>query len=306
MKPKKILITGGTGFIGRYLTSELMKEGHYLAIVTRSPAKYKEEEAENQRFISWDANFPGEMEKAEVIINMAGENLAGDGPFGKRWTDTVKKKIYNSRIDTTRKLVEAINRAESKPEVLISASAINYYGDSGDQELDESDSPGTDFLADVCKDWENEALKASSDGVRVVIPRFGAVLEDDGGMLKKLKLPFSMFVGGPLGNGGQFISWIHMRDLCRSILFAIHHPELQGPYNATAPEPATMNELANEMGRVMNRPSFFKVPEFVLNIMLGEATAPILSSVRAQPKVLQKHGFKFEFEDIGEALADIL
>ena len=300
METKQVLITGGTGFIGQYLAEELMKQGHYITIITRSPDRYKAQSAKNQRFISWD-DLSDHMGKMDVVINLVGENL-----FGQRWTDSVKKKIYDSRILSTRKLVDAMRASVNKPEVLISASGVNYYKEKGDQVITESSEPGDDFLAKVCIDWEKEAELAAELGVRVVISRFGVVLEKDGGVIEKMKLPFSLFAGGPVGSGEQYMAWIHMKDLCRSILFAIETKDLDGVYNAAAPEPVTMNEFAKALGRVMSRPSFFRVPEFALNLILGEAAAPVISSLRVQPKVLQLTDFEFEFEDIELAMADII
>lgn len=304
-KYKQILITGGTGFIGSYLCERLMRNGHYLTILTRSPVKYNDENSKNQRFISWDTDLIPEMEKADVVINLAGENLGGDSPIGRRWTDRLKKRIYNSRINSTKKLVEAM-KSENPPELLISASAISIYGDSGDSDLDEESETGDDFLAKVCSDWEAEALKAEKVGVRVVIPRIGISLEEDGGMLEKLKLPFSLFVGGPIGRGEQYLPWIHMHDLCNALMFPINNTELSGTFNACSPNPATMNELASAMGKVMGRPSIFRVPEFLLKMMLGDGAIPVMQSLKAQPKVLQKAGFEFQFKDLEYTLADIL
>lgn len=300
METQKFLITGGTGFIGQYLSEELMKQGHYVTIVTRSPEKYTEEQATNQEYIGWD-DVKETMNRIDVVVNLVGENI-----FGKRWTEKVKNKIYNSRIESTRKIVDAIGLAENKPELLISASGISIYGDSGDKVLDESSSYSDDFLARVCQDWEKEAQKASEFDVRVANPRFGIVLEEDGGMVEIMKVPFNLFVGGPVGSGKQYVPWVHMRDLCRAVMFPMDHPEISGPYNVCSPEPETMGTLAKVFGRVMNRPSFFKVPEPIIKGILGEASVPIVSSVRAQPKVLQLNDFQFEFEDLEEALADIL
>jgi len=298
---KKILITGGTGFIGSYLCEELMRDGHFLTLITRTPKKYAEQSSQNQSYVGWDGDLASEMEKADVVINLTGENL-----FGQRWTDEVKERLYSSRIDLTKKLVDAIDQASKPPEVLISASGINYYGDSGDELITEDSPSGDDFLAKLCIDWEAEALKAEQKGVRVAIPRISPALESDGGMIEQMKLPFKLFVGGSLGKGSQYLSWIHMYDLCRAILFPMENREFSGPYNACSPNPATMRELATALGKVMNRPSLFKVPEVALKVVLGEAATPVLSSLRAQPKRLQKAGFTFEFEDLEYALADIL
>lgn len=301
METKKILITGGTGFIGEYLCAELMKEGHMLTLITRSPEKYEEEQAKNQQFISWDSDLASVMQETDVVINLVGENL-----FGQRWTDTVKKKIYDSRILTTRKLVDAVRESSSKPELFISASGVNFYGDSGDEFIDENSLPGKNFLSKVCMDWEGEARKASTLGVRVAIPRIAPALEINDGIIAKMKLPFAFFVGGPLGPGNQYLPWIHMDDLCRVIMYPIKNQDVSGPYNACSPEPVTMNKLADALGNVMNRPSFFRVPESVLRIILGEAALPVLCSLRVQPKVLQLAGFEFEYKDLQQALADIL
>jgi len=298
---KNILITGGTGFIGDYLCEQLMKEGHYLTLITRTPGKYEEESSKNQQYISWDSDLADAINRADVVINLAGENL-----FGKRWTGEVKKRLYNSRVDLTTTLVDAIDRCSAPPELLISASGINYYGDSGNKILTESSEPGDDFLANLCIDWEAAALKAEKKGVRVAIPRIAPVLEEGGGMIDKMKLPFAFFVGGPLGSGSQYLSWIHMYDMISTLIYPLQNSVISGPYNAASPNPVQMNEFAKTMGKVMNRPSVFKVPEFVLNTALGEAATPILASLRIQPKVLQQAGFEFEFEDLEVALGDIL
>ena len=300
MDSKQILITGGTGFIGTHLSEILMRDGHYLTIVTRSPEAHKSEEAKNQKFISWD-ELSTVMDSIDVVINMAGENL-----FGQRWTSEVKEKLYNSRIKSTRKLVDAIRASLSKPEVFISTSGVNYYGDSADEVITEESEPGDDFLANLCIDWEKEAEQASELGVRVVIARFGIVLEKNGGVIEKMKLPFQLFVGGPVGSGDQYMPWIHMDDLCSILIYAMENEKLKGPLNACSPEPVTMNEFADALGEVMNRPSFFRVPEFVLDIVLGEAAVPVTGSLRVQPKVLQKSGFEFEYEDVETAIADIM
>lgn len=300
-KDLNILITGGTGFIGSFLCDRLARDGHFLTLISRSPEKYTEESAKNQSHISWDSDLSKAMDKADVVINLVGENL-----FGKRWTDEVKKRLYSSRIDLTNKLVDAMRESSTPPDLIISASGINYYGDSGDEVLTEEHGPGDDFLANLCVDWEAAAMKAHDLGVRVAIPRIAPVLEDNDGIIDKMKLPFSLFVGGSLGSGDQYLSWIHMYDMISALIVPIENPEISGPYNAASPNPVQMDEFASTMGRVMNRPSLFRVPEFVLNTVLGEAATPVLASLRIQPKVLQKAGFEFHFADLEVALGDIL
>ncbi|MEX2456143.1 MAG: TIGR01777 family oxidoreductase, partial [Balneolaceae bacterium] len=278
---KQILITGGTGFIGGYLCEELARQGHFLTIITRSPKKYQEEEAKNQRYIGWDDNLAAQMEKTDIVINLAGENL-----FGQRWTDDVKDRLYNSRIKGTRKLVEAMKAADNRPDLFISASGINYYKTKGDQLIDESGEPGDDFLATICIDWEKEARMAEKLQVRTAIPRIAPVLQEGGGMIDKMKLPFMLFVGGPIGSGRQFVPWIHMEDMIRAIIYPMEKPDFEGPYNACSPDQVTMNELSKTLGKVMNRPSMLRVPEFALKMVLGEAAAPVLGSLNVQPKKL--------------------
>ncbi|MDR9419512.1 TIGR01777 family oxidoreductase [Gracilimonas sp.] len=297
----KVLITGGTGFIGEELRTMLLKEGHNLVIVTRSPKKYEDENAKNQRFISWEADLTNEMNEVDAVINLAGENL-----FGQRWTDEVKRRIKSSRVESTNTLVDAMKAAENKPEVFVSASASGIYGDQGDQVLDEEAEIANDFLAEVCKEWEAASQKAEEFGVRVVNPRIGIVLEKGGGALEKMIPPFRFFVGGPIGSGNQYMSWIHREDLCRALIYPIQNEDMKGAYNLCSPNPATMDEFAETLGGVMQRPSILRVPKFALKMVLGEAAQPVLDSARMQPKKLQVSGFEFRYEELEEALADIL
>lgn len=296
-----ILITGGTGFVGNELRRMLLKEGHNLVIVTRSPKKYEDENAQNQKFVSWEDDLVVEMEKMDAVINLAGESI-----FGQRWTEEVKKRIMDSRIRSTERLVEAMKKAENRPEVFVSASASGYYGDRGGEVLTESEPPADDFLARVCVQWEKASHKAEEIGVRVVNPRIGIVLEKGGGALEKMVPAFQFFVGGPIGNGEQYMSWVHRTDLCKAIVFPLHNEEMSGPYNVNSPNPVTMNEFSKILGDVMGRPSIFRVPKFALNIILGEAAKPVTDSIRMQPKKLQVVGFEFRFQELEEALADIL
>lgn len=297
---KHILITGGTGFIGQELRRILLQEGHYLTIVTRNPKKYDDEKAKNQQFISWEDDLSEVMNNVDAVIHLAGENV-----FSQRWSDEVKKKIYDSRIDSTRKLVDAMLNADSKPEVFISASGSGFYGNGGDTIRTEKDSVGDDFLAEVCKDWEEESQKATEFGVRVANPRIGIVLEKDGGAMEKMIPPFQFFVGGPVGDGKQYMSWVHRDDMVQALIFPIEN-EIQGPYNVCAPLPVTMNTFADVLGSVMHRPSIFRVPKVALEIMYGEGAKPILDSIRMTPELLQESGFEFQYDDLEEALADIL
>ncbi|MFN1836237.1 TIGR01777 family oxidoreductase [Balneola sp. MJW-20] len=296
-----ILITGGTGFVGEELRAQLLKKRHELIIITRSASKYEDENARNQRFIGWEDDLVTEMENADVVINLAGENI-----FGQRWTEEVKKRIMDSRVETTKKLVDAMRDAENPPKVFISASASGIYGDRADDILTEEEPASDDFLAEVCVNWEAAAAPAREFGVRVVHPRIGIVLEKGGGALEKMITPFNLGVGGPVGNGKQYMSWIHRTDLCEALWFPVEHEDLDGAYNVCAPNPVDMNEFAETLADVMNRPNLFRVPRFALDILYGEASKPIMDSIRMQPKKLQVAGFEFRFEDLKEALADII
>ncbi len=296
-----ILLTGATGFIGSYLRQMLLRQGHLLTIVTRSPEEYENEKAKNQQFVSWDDDLAEEMNQVDAVINLAGASI-----FGRRWTDEVKEQIHSSRIESTQTIVAAIEQADDRPSVMISVSGSDYYGDRGDTLLDESMEPGDGFLARVCIDWEEAAQPVTDLGVRLAIPRIAVVLEKDGGALEQMLPPFQFFVGGPLGSGDQYFPWIHMYDLCRAIVFAIEKDNFEGPFNLSAPNPTTMREFASQLATQLRRPSLFKVPESVLKLVLGEAANPILTSKRLQPKKLQQHGFEFRYGYLQEAISDII
>lgn len=297
-----ILISGATGFIGSFLRTQLLEEGHDLIVVSRNPNKYRSERATNQQFIGWEdqALLEG-VEQADVVINLAGENI-----FGQRWTDEVKKRLMNSRVEATKKLVGAIAAAENKPELLISASAVGIYGDSADKTLTEASASGTDFLAEICVAWEAEAQKVRASGVRLAIPRIGIVLHPDDGALQKMIPPFKFFIGGPLGNGQQYVPWIHIHDAVRAIIYPIQKTDFEGPYNVCAPEPVTNEVLSFSLGSVLNRPSWLPVPTFALKLLLGESADPVLGSLRVLPQYLLNQSFTFTFEDLEEALSDLV
>lgn len=297
-----IIVSGATGFIGGFLRTYLLELGHDLIIVSRNPAKYASEKAKNQQFVTWEAS---ELQKAcneaDVVINLAGENI-----FGQRWTDEVKKRLLNSRVDSTRMLVEAIAAAEDKPKLMISASAVGIYGDTGSEVAAENTRPGSDFLAEICLAWEAEARKVRQYGVRLAIPRIGIVLHPEDGALQKMILPFKLFVGGPIGDGQQYVPWIHMHDAIRAIAYPIEKESFEGPYNVCAPESVSNEVLSFTIGSVLSRPSWLAAPTFALRIALGEAAQPVLSSLRVSPAHLMDEGFEFSFEDLEEALADLL
>lgn len=299
--PKRLLLTGATGFIGNRLRERLLQEGHLLTVVTRNPDRHKADRAGNHRFISWEPDGLAEaMAQVDGVIHLAGENVAGG-----RWTAERRRAIHDSRVETTRRLVDAMAAAEKKPECLVSASAVGLYGDRGEERLDEDSAPGTGFLSMVCRDWEAEARKAEALGVRVAIPRIGVVLGREGGILERMWLPFMMGVGGPVGSRSIYLPWIHVEDVCRGLEFPLEHASFKGAYNLCAPEPVTMGAFASTLGRVLNRPSLFTVPRFVLRMVLGEGEQAVTASLRTVPDALRKAGFRFRFEELEAALADL-
>jgi uncharacterized protein len=285
----KIVVAGGTGFIGVPLVRELEKLGETV-VLTRDPAKVRV-----GRGVAWDASpggsWAGEVAGADAVINLAGENI-GEG----RWTDEKKQRILNSRIDATRALVDAIER-HPRERVFISGSAIGIYGDRGDEILDESSEPGEGFLAEVCKAWEEAASGARSS--RTVIPRFGVVLAADGGALPKMALPFRLFAGGRVGNGRQWVSWVALEDLIRLLVEAVENSAMKGVYNVTAPEPVRNDELAKALGAALRRPAVMPAPAFALRLALGEmADALLLASHRVLPRRASNEGFRFSSTEI--------
>ncbi len=292
-----ILITGGSGFIGKALSKKLRDAGHQVIITTRSKTESKEK-------LTWN---PPELIPAEIISNYDTViNLAGESIVSGRWTKVRKELILSSRINTTRALIESIKNSDSRPKTLISASAIGYYGPHGDEFVTENTPPASDFLAEVCVKWEAEALKAQEIGLRVVLLRTGGVLEADGGALPPMMIPFKLFLGGPVGNGKQWFSWIHMDDEVGIIKHALENESVSGPINATATNPVTNKELSSALGRALNRPSWFSVPGFVVKLTLGELGALLLTGQRVLPEKALKTGYQFKYTDVDEALKAII
>lgn len=304
----KIAITGATGFVGSRLVKKLNDAGYQILILTRNPEKAKRvfpsSAFPNLETVKYTPKESGDWQKAisgcDAVINLAGE------PISERWTPQHKQEILESRQLGTRNLVEAIAQAESKPQLLISGSAIGYYGTSETATFDETNPPGNDFLAEVCQQWEAEANKVKELGVRLVIFRIGIVLGDDGGALAKMIGPFKMFAGGPIGSGRQWFSWIHRDDLVNLILEAIKRTDMAGIYNATAPNPVRMTEFCQTLGEVINRPSWLPVPEFALELLLGDGAKVILEGQQVLPKQTQSLGFQYQYPDLKPALTEIL
>jgi len=292
-----ILITGSSGFIGARLIHFFIESGHQVTAVDTVSLPHK---IDNNafRFIQADTTEPGQWQGAiriaDTVINLAGINIF------HRWTEKYKQKIYNSRILTTRNIVNAI--PDGKAITLISTSAAGYYGNCGDDILSEGKGAGHDFLARVCIDWEKEALLARQKGSRVVCARFGVVLGKNGGALSKMIPAYRLFVGGPLGNGRQWFPWIHIDDLISAVFFVMENENIKGPVNFCSPNPVRNNDFSKTLGKVLNRPAFFRTPAFLLRLAAGELGDLLLNSQRAVPSILISSGFTFKYPDLGAAL----
>jgi uncharacterized protein (TIGR01777 family) len=295
----KILITGGTGFVGSNLAKVLVRAGHQVVAVGRSGPQLDQA---SYRFVAADTTRSGPWQKeltdADAVVNLAGATIF------RRWTQKYKKQIYDSRILTTRHVVDALPSDANV--VLCSASGSGYYGSRGDAVLKEDERAGSDFLARVSIDWEKEALLASDKGVRVAVMRFGVILGRDGGAMAKLVPAFKMFVGGPLGSGNQWFPWLHLDDLMAAIVFVLEHQEASGPLNFCAPNPVRNRELAQALGKVLGRPSFMPAPAFMIRLAMGEFGDVFLGSQRTVPDRLLSHGFAFQYPEIEEAIRAVV
>ena len=299
-----IFVTGGSGFVGAALCQGLRDQGHQVTVLTRSARAAAALPAGVGACLG-DPTQPGAWQN-EAARHQGFVNLAGASIFN-RWSDDYKRLILDSRIKTTRHLVQAIGlRQAGDRAVLVSASAVGYYGFRGDEELDESSPPGEDFLASVCRAWEDEAMAAEGYGARVVRARFGIVLGDGGGALEKMLPLFRAGLGGPLGSGRQWFSWIHRRDLAAALLFCLADPNLAGPVNCAAPGPVTNRALAKALGRALGRPAFLPAPGFAIRLALGEFGSVLLEGQRVLPRALLAAGFAFALPSLEAALADLL
>lgn len=303
----KIAITGATGFVGSRLVEKLKDQGHQIFVFTRNTEKAKrifpEKVYPNLEIVAYklteSGNWQQKISGCDAVVNLAGE------PISERWSPEHKKSILESRQIGTQKVVEAINKANPKPGVLINASAIGYYGTSETAIFDENSPSGNDFLARVCQAWEAEAQKVKEAGVRLVILRFGIVL-GKGGALAKMIPPFQMFAGGPIGSGRQWFSWIHREDLVNLIIEALKRPDIEGTYNATAPSPVRMTQLCKTLGEVIHRPSWLPVPDFALELLLGESSKVVLEGQQVLPLATERIGFQYQYPTLKPALENII
>lgn len=287
-----VTITGGTGFIGRALVRRLEARGDTVRLLSRSRGPYL-----------WDPLAgpppPGSLDGATAVVHLAGETVS------QRWTEAAKLRIRDSRVTGTLNLVEGLQRLESPPAVLIASSAVGFYGDRGDEILDESSAPGTGFLPEVCQQWENASYSARSLGIRVVTKRTGIVLHPEGGALAKMLLPFKLGLGGRLGSGRQWMPWIHLDDMIESILFSIDNNQIAGPVNAVSPNPVRNQEFVWSLARALRRPAIFPAPAFAMKLILGEMSEIVLGGQRVLPRVLTQSGYQFRYPSLDIALASL-
>ena len=304
----KVAIAGATGFVGSLLVERLQSEGHQVLVLTRNPDHAKKvfpnRNFPNVEIVAYTPTESGDWQKTisgcDGVVNLAGESIA-EG----RWTPERKQEIRSSRQLGTQKIVDAISQANPKPSVLVNASGIGYYGTSETATFDENSPAGDDFLAQVCLDWEACARKAQDYGVRVVILRFGIVL-GMGGAIAKMIPPFKLFAGGPIGSGRQWFSWIYREDLVNLILQALTRSDMEGAFNATAPNPVRMTEFSKTLGQVLKRPSWLPVPAFALEVLLGDAAKVVLEGQQVLPKRTLESGFQYQYSHLKKALEDLL
>lgn len=291
----RIVVTGGTGFLGSALVAHLRSAGHVVSVLTRRPTRQGE--------IEWNpgrgsAVLVSALRGADAVVNLAGASIA------QRWTTAHKRALWESRVPLTRALVEAMAQVNPPPGVLVSGSAIGIYGDRGDAPLTETSAPGNDFLASLGTAWEQEAL-AAAPRTRTVLLRTGIALERSGGALPQMALPFHFFAGGPIGSGRQYLSWIHRDDWVAMTTWALTNPAVSGPLNVTAPEPVTNREFTKTLGRALHRPAFMPAPGFALRVVLGEMANLILEGQRVLPAKAGELGFRFRYPQLEPALRAI-
>jgi len=305
----RVIITGGSGLVGRALTESLAKDGHEVIILTRNPQKVKDLPA-GARAVAWDGRTAGGWgelaEGTDAIVNLAGASIKGEGFLPSRWTRKRKELIRQSRLNVGKAVVEAVRAAKKKPKVLLQASAVGYYGPQGDEPLGEDEPAGKDFLATVCVDWEASTAEVEKMGVRRVVLRTGLPLTLKGGAFPLLVLPFRLFAGNWFGSGRQYYPWIHFEDYIAALRFLLENPKAQGAYNLSAPNPFTNREFALTLGKVMRRPVLLPVPRFALQVALGEVATVVVDGQRMLPTKLQKEGFKFSYPELEPALRDLL
>jgi len=300
----RIIITGGTGLIGKALSTALLADGHQVIVLSRNPDKAINTPSGLQ-LEKWDgkstAGWGHLVDGAGAIVNLAGEGIA-DG----RWSAERKKLIRESRVHVGLAVQDAVKQATEKPKVVLQSSAVGYYGPTKDEMITENSPPGADFLAKVCFDWEASTVPLVQMGIRRPVLRTGVVLSTEGGAFPKMMLPFKFFAGGPIGSGKQWLPWIHLEDEVRAIQFLLNHESATGPFNLAAPTPVTNKEFGKTLGKVMERPALAPAPAFVMKTVFGEMSTVLLDGQRAIPNRLEEAGFTFKFPTLEAALRDLL
>lgn len=290
--------------MGRHLMKELLASGCRVAVATRNRQAAAGQVENGVELVEWDGMLSispaDKLESVDGVINFSGESIGN-----RRWSDSLKQEIVNSRIKSTRSIVKAINEGKIKAKVFINASAVGYYGPHRDEVITEREAPGRDFLAEVCRQWEAEAYKVHNPLTRVVTLRIGVVLGRQGA-LARMTMPYKFYAGGPLGQGEQWLAWIHVQDLVRMLRFILEEDGVSGPVNGTAPNPVTMRDFSKTLGEVLGRPSWLPVPEFLLKIALGQMSEMLLHGQRAIPEKILEAGFRFKYPDLKAALEDLL
>ncbi|HET6446608.1 MAG TPA: TIGR01777 family oxidoreductase [candidate division Zixibacteria bacterium] len=305
-----VVIAGGTGLFGRALQKSLAGDGHEIVVLSRDPDSASEKSFTGVKIARWSTSeldsWRGLIDGTDVVINLAGENLAGTRFLPGRWTNDKKQKLRSSRVDAGRAIARNIAAAEVKPRLLIQASAVGYYGPRGDEEVTESVPAGDDFLAKLCVDWEEATEDVERFGVRRIILRSGIVLSAEGGPLPRLIKQYRLFAGGSFGGGDQYWPWIHIDDVIGAIRHLMEDHDAAGPVNVTSPTPLTNRHFSKELGRVLGRPSFWPIPTFALKLLVGEVSVVVLEGQRAVPEKLAALGYEFKYSELGPALSEIL
>jgi uncharacterized protein len=299
-----VVLFGGSGLIGRHLIARLSAQGHQITLVTRRPDSLRDVVSPSVTVKSWPPpdGLSSIIDGVDAVVNLTGESIGA-----KRWSESRKREILSSRVDSTRAIVAGIGRTSRKPRVLLNASAVGYYGNVEKGDVTEDHAPGNDFLAEVCIKWEEESKKAIQFGMRVVTPRSGVVLAKNAEALRRMILPFRLFAGGTLGSGRQWFPWIHIDDEAAAMMHLLETPDISGPVNLVAPESVTMRQFCSALGKALHRPLWAPVPAFVLKTLLGEmADALVLGGQRAVPSVLVASGYRFTYSELSKALAEII
>ncbi len=301
----RVIITGGSGLIGSALADDLLKDGHEVIVLSRDPQRQQSRVPSRVRLERWDGRsalgWGHLVEDAWAIVNLAGENIA-EG----RWSESRKRSIVESRVLAGKAVAQAVIQAEHKPTVVVQSSGIGYYGTHADELINEDSPAGTDFMSQICQQWEPASAAVEQAGVRRVVVRNGVVLSLQGGAFPRMLLPFRFFVGGPLGSGRQWISWIHLRDEIAGLRFLMENPGSSGVYNLTAPHPVRNRDFEQAVGKAMHRPAIIPTPAIAIQLLFGEMAVTVLEGQRALPERLEREGFVFGFPHIEEALRDLL